>query len=92
MRGQIENLFDKNGIDEITCNVWISTDIAELISVNHSSDDFLDAFIEKLDKLLPHAFVALQQNKFMHKLKCTLKTDEYIEQCDIAENYFYLAR
>lgn len=85
-------MFDKNGIDENTCNAWISTDRTELISVTHSSDDFLDAFIEKLGKLLDHAFVALQQNKFMHELKCTLKADEYIVQCDFAENYSYLAR
>lgn len=40
--------------------------------------------------MLPHAFLAFQQNSFLQELKSNLEADKYIVQCDFAENYSFI--
>ena len=43
---------------------WVSVDQCTLETVSKSADDFVDAFCEKLQVLLPRSFIAKQKSAF----------------------------
>lgn len=50
------------------------------------ADDFLDSLTEKLQILLPHSFIAKEQNAFLTYTKTELEENEYVVVCDFSEN------
>lgn len=75
----------------ITFNQWVSTDRCDLETFQKTLDDFLDYFIVKLKKLIPHFFISSQQSKFIKEKKNNLlQNNELLVQCDFSENYSFV--
>jgi len=82
--------FEEQLIEEITYKQWLTTDRCNLDTITHSTEDFLDILMQKLNSLLSHSFIAKQQSLFQTELKSLLKRNEYLVICDFAENYAFL--
>lgn len=83
---RLSQLFDDNDIDEVTFKQWISVDRDKLETMIQPADDFLDSLTEKLQILLPHSFIAKEQNAFLTYTKTELEENEYVVVCDFSEN------
>lgn len=71
----------------ITFTQWVSTDRCNFDTFSKPLDDFLDYFITKLKKLIPHHYISNQQSDFIKNKKASLRTTEVLVQLDFAENY-----
>ena len=61
---------DDNMIHNVVFKQWVSVDRSTLETVSRSADDFVESFCEKLELLLPHSFIAMQQASFYKDCKC----------------------
>ena len=77
-------------IDSITYKQWITVDRSTLETANKPSDEFIEAFCDKLEVLVPHYFIATQQASFYKDCKSTLKPGEVLVAADFSENYSFV--
>ena len=77
-------------IDNITYRQWITVDRSTLETANKTSDEFVEAFCDKLKALIPHSFIATQQASFYNECKATLKPGELLVLADFSENYSFV--
>ena len=87
---RLRALMDDNLVDSIVYKQWVSVDRCTLETFSKSADDFVDAFCEKLQVLLPHSFIAKQQSAFQTKLKSELLPGEMMVTADFSENYSFV--
>lgn len=92
LASHLQNVFDQKGIDRIEFYSWTETDRATMKVNVLSSDDFVSDLCERIGKLKIHAFVAQKQSEYLDYRKAHLEPDEFIIQCDFAENYAYVAQ
>lgn len=92
LNGYITKTFYDNDIEDISYSQWISTPITTLKNITDHVTDFIPYFCEQIEKLLPHAFIAKQQSKYLKNLKNTLPEDEIIINLDFAENYAFVVQ
>ena len=52
---------DDNMIDTITYKQWVSVDRSTLDTFTSTFDEFVELLCEKLERLIPHSFIAIQQ-------------------------------
>ena len=71
----------------IQYNQWTQTDRSSLITVVQPVEEFLHTFIDMLQSLKYHDFIAKVQNSFSSELKSTPTDDEYLVIADFSENY-----
>ena len=81
---------DENMIDNVVFNQWVSVDRSTLETVSKPTDDFVESFCEKLELLLPHSFIAMQQTTFYNDCKSTLQPGELLITADFSENYSFI--
>ena len=67
--------------------LWISVDRSTLETISQPADEFVELFCEKLELLLSHSFVAIQQASFC---KSTLQPGELLVTADFSENYAFI--
>ena len=84
---RLRALMDDNLVDSIVYKQWVSVDRCTLETFSKSADDFVDAFCEKLQVLLPHS---KQQSTFQTKLKSELLPGEMMVTADFSENYSFV--
>ena len=77
-------------IDTITHKQWVSVDRCTLDTVNTTSEDFVEAFADKLEALIPHSFIAKQQSSYFNECKVGLKPGEVLVQANFSENYSFV--
>ena len=53
--------FEKKAIHNIIYQQWVSVDRTILETVSRPLEDFIEAFIEKIEMLIPHSFIATQR-------------------------------
>ena len=87
LRETIMNIMDANLIDAIEFKQWTTTDRANLETKVLSVDEFVDCFIESVEKLQVHDFIAKMQSRFASKTKESLQPGEYLVVADFSENY-----
>ena len=75
---RLHKIMDDNLIDNIQYQQWTHTDRSSLITVVQPVEEFLDSFIDMLQKLKYHDYIAKVQNSFFNQLKTALRPDEYI--------------
>lgn len=90
LRSVLHNFFDGHNIETVSYNLWTQTDRSNLVTTLESVDDFIDNFLERLPKLLKHAFITKQQNIYFNKIRADLKSDEVLVVLDIVENYTFV--
>ena len=83
-------LLDRNMIDNVTNQQWIAVDWSTLETTSTTSEEFVDAFVEKVKLLTPHSFIAQQQARFYSKTKSSLKPGELLIVADFSENYSFV--
>ena len=77
-------------IDNLTFKQWVTVDRSTLDTVSKPADEFVEFFCEKLQKLIPHSFIATQQASFFTESKSTLEPNELLVQADFSENYSFI--
>ena len=88
----LKTLFEDNDIEEVTYSQWVSTPITTLKNLVDETCEFIDYFCEKIEKLLPHAFISSQQSEYYKTSKASIKSDEAIVNLDFAENYAFIVQ
>ena len=56
----------------------------------NTSNDFVEAFCDKLEMLIPHSFITAQQAYFYNECKSSLKPGELLVVADFSENYSFV--
>lgn len=75
---------------EVSFDQWVATDRCDFKHLTLPLSEFLNYFIKKLKKLIPHYFTSSQQSEFVKILKSSLKDTEVLVQCDFSENYSFV--
>lgn len=88
----LTNIFFDKDIDQISYSQWISTPYTTLKNITDDATNFTSYFCEKIENLLPHAYISKQQSDFSKKLKDSLLNDEIIINLDFAENYAFVVQ
>ena len=76
--------------DIINYKQWMHTDRTNLVSLQISLQEFIDAICDAIDSLRQHHFVAKSQSSYLHTLKKNLPQDTAIVLLDFAKNYSFL--
>jgi len=87
----VENIMDKHNIDQVIFGTWQSTDRYTLIKQCLTSQEFIETLCSRLEKLIPHHFIAKEQSKFIFNKKNNLLDQEVLVQLDFSENYAFIA-
>ena len=90
LRDELLAIMEDNMIDTVVFKQWVSVDRSTLETVIKSADQFVESFCEKLEHLLPHSFVAMQQASFYKDCKSTLQPGELLVNADFSENYSFI--
>jgi len=88
----LERCYEEMGIDEIQFSQWTATDSSNLEAFVKSVEDFLDVFVEKLETLKPHNFIAKQQASYLNSVKENLLPGEFLVIGDFSENYSFVVQ
>ena len=81
-------LMDDNMIDSVVFRQWVSFDRSTLET--KPADEFVESFCEKLELVLPHSFIAMQQASFYKDHKSTLQPEELLVTAEFSENYSFI--
>lgn len=75
-------------VDSVSYRRWFKVQKRfTLDKLTKSSSNFVETFIEHLEKLIPHHFITKEQSQFYQKKKKELKNGEVLVISDFAENY-----
>lgn len=88
LRNMLEKIFDDK-TEEISFKQWVLQPRATLETFVKDPIEFIDCFCDKVQEILPHAFVATKQSEFNRKLKDQLEFGEFMVLADFAENYAF---
>ena len=86
----LHTALDESMIDTLTYKQWVSVDRCTLDTVSSTPEEFVEAFVDKLEALVPHSFVAKQQSAYFNECKVCLKPGEVLVQADFSENYSFV--
>ena len=78
------------GIDEIQFSQWTATDSSNLEAFVKLVEHFLDVFVEKLETLKPHDFIAKQEASYLNSVKENLLPGDLLVIGDFSENYSFV--
>ena len=84
--------FEKKAIVNVIYQQWVSVDRTTLETASLPFEDFIDTFIEKVEVLIPHSFIATQQAQFFNECKKELKEGELVVVADFSENYSFVVQ
>ena len=81
-----------DGSESIEFSQWVSTDRTQLIKSTTILDDFIDDLTNKVERLIPHSFIAKSQSLFLKNLKENLQLNTAIILIDFSENYAFVVQ
>lgn len=81
---------DYNDEDIIEYSQWVSTDRTNMIRCSSSVDEFIETLVEKLNKLIPHSYIAKLQASTFKSVKETLPFNVAVISMDFSENYAFM--
>ncbi|KAL5503683.1 hypothetical protein EMCRGX_G010672 [Ephydatia muelleri] len=84
--------FDDKAVDDIQYNQWTSTDRSMLETVIQQVEEFVDTFMEKLEILSRHEFIAKEQSRYLNEKKEALQPGEFVVLLDFSENYSFIVQ
>ena len=90
LKEKLQQIMNNDMIDNIQYQQWTMTDRSNLITTIQQVDEFLEYFMEMLNKLKQHDFihVAKVQANYVQDLKTNLKhVREVLVIADFSENY-----
>ena len=92
LQEMLTECFEQEGVDEVQYRQWTATDRSNMDTVVHPVDDFIDTFLEKLEVLKRHDFVAKQQASYITDRKENLKQGEFLVIGDFSENFSFICQ
>ena len=92
LREHLLEFFEDKEIDEVEYKQWTCTDRSQLETFVQPVEEFVEAFVEKIDILSRHDFIAKEQSKFFKEKKDTLKPGEFLVVGDFSENYSFIVQ
>lgn len=81
---------DFDGSEPIEFSQWISTDRTHLVKTTSSLHEFIDDLTDRIEKLIPHSFIAKSQSFFLKDLKENLPSHTAVILLDFNENYSFI--
>lgn len=75
--------------DVIEYSQWVSTDRTEMIRCSSSVIEFIEILVDKLNKLIPHSYIAKSQASTFKSLKETAPSSVAVISMDFSENYAF---
>ena len=81
---------DENIIDSIVFKQWVSVDTSTLKTDTKPGDEFVESFWKKLELLLPHSFITMQQTSLYKDRESTLQPGELLVTANLSENYSFV--
>ncbi|XP_015127114.1 uncharacterized protein LOC107048461 [Diachasma alloeum] len=88
----LKSTMEVEEIDNVVYKNWISVPRANLETLTKTTTEFIDDFCEKMERLLPHAFIAKEQSSYLKEKRESLQNDEFLVICDFAENYAFVVQ
>jgi hypothetical protein len=88
---ELEKYFQEllTGEDKVKYCIWTTQDRCELITVEKTTQAYIQTVISHLKLLRPHRFLVLMQNEFVNELTDNLEIGEVLCQGDYSENYSF---
>ena len=85
-----EQLSDVDSDSEIHYNQWDTTDQAWLTTITTACGKYKDVFIDAIDKLTKHSYLAKCQAQYLNDKKQSLHSENVLVLGDFAENDQFL--
>ena len=79
-------IFETNNIQEISYELWETTERSKVVSHCQNYRDFVDMFLSKLEKYSSHKYEYQTQQKYYDNLKINLPPGKVLIAGDFAEN------
>ena len=80
------DIFESNNIQEISYELWETTERSKVVPHCQNYKDFVDMFLSKLEKYSSHKYEYQTQQKFYDNLKINLPPGKVLIAGDFAEN------
>ena len=88
----LERCFSEEEIEEIEFKQWTTIDCSTLQTIVQSTDEFIEGFLDKLETLRRHDFIAKQQPPYLAERKESLKEGEFLAIGDFSDNFSFVVQ
>ena len=88
----LERCFNEGEIEETEFKQWTTTDRSTLHTIVQSTDECIESFLDKLETLRRHDFIAKQQSHYLAERKESLKEGEFLVIEDFSENFSFVVQ
>ena len=85
-----EQLSDVYSESKFHYNQWDTTDQASLTTITTTCKEYKDVFIDAIDRVTKHSYLAQCQAQYLNDKKKSLHSEEALVLGDFAENYQFL--
>ena len=92
LRESLDNAFENQMIDQVVYKIWTTTDRSSLETKVQSVEEFLDTFMDMLEKLIRHDFIAKSQARYLADKRSSLANGEFLVVADFSENYSFIVQ
>ena len=92
LREMLLKCYEESDVDEVEFKQWTSTDRSKLETMVEPLEDFVESFLEKLENLKRHDFIAKQQSQYLNKRKEGLVEGEVLVIGDFSENFSFVVQ
>lgn len=92
LKNHLRNVLREHYVERIEFQVWQHTDRNTLKTEIADSDEFIEQLCRLLFKLKPHDFISKLQSSYVNELKNNLLDNQFLIQCDFAENYAFVVQ
>lgn len=83
---------EENGVAEIKFKSWAKVDRYQIETFTQKIDVFIEFFLDDLQQLNKHSFVARKQTEYYNKIKENLNPGEFLAVLDFSENFSFLVQ
>ena len=84
--------FEDKAVDEVQYKQWTCTDRSQLETFVQPVEEYVEAFLEKIEALSRHDFIAKQQSRYCKDRKEALQAGEFLVVGDFSENYSFIVQ
>lgn len=76
--------------DRIDYKLWLATDRTQMVTQTSTVDEFVNELTEKIEKLIPHSYIAKKQSSYFKSLKDANASNVAVISMDFSENYSFI--
>lgn len=87
LQTKFENYLEE---DRIEFKQWVATDRTQMITQTSTIDEFIYELTTKIEKLIPHSYIAKSQSSYFKSLKDNCAPNQAIISMDFSENFSFV--